>query len=89
MPSRQVPVGRFTLADVDAARQRADVVVHAVVGDLQIMAPGVYEDAAAALRAVSNGQPVNARRIALEVAWIRLIGIPDPPLAKQSRAGEK
>jgi hypothetical protein len=30
-------VGRFTLADVDAARQRSNIAEDAVVGDLQVM----------------------------------------------------
>ena len=69
---RQIPVGRFTLADVDAARQRADIVVHPVVGDFQVMRPGVREDTAAALGAVGDGQTIDARRVALEVARVRV-----------------
>ena len=39
---------------------------------LQIMAPGVHEDAAAALRAVGDCQAIDARRIAPEVARERV-----------------
>ncbi len=65
----------FALADVDAARERSGVVVDAVVGDLQVVAPGVDEDAAAALRAVGDAQAVDARRVALEVARERIVGV--------------
>src|SRR5271166_2413189 len=58
----------LTLADANAARKRAGIVVDAVVGDLQVMRPTVYEDAAAALGAVSDAQPIDAGRVANEVA---------------------
>ena len=37
----QVGIGMFALADGDAARQRALVVDDAVVGDLEVVRPGV------------------------------------------------
>ncbi len=67
--------GKFTLADVDAARQRSGVVVDPVVGDLQVMPPAVDEDAAAALGAVGDAQAVNARRVALEVAGEPIVAL--------------
>src|SRR5438309_3001613 len=63
---------KFALAYVYTARQRAGIVVDAVVGDLQVMAPAMYEDTAAALRAVGDAQPVDARRIAPEAARVRI-----------------
>ena len=77
----------FTLADVDAARERSGVVGDAVVGDLQVMAPGVDEDAAAALRAVADAQAVNARRVAPEVARERVVGRCGVGAATACRAG--
>ena len=41
--------GELALADVDTAAERSGVVRHAVVGDLEVMAPAVHEDGAAAL----------------------------------------
>src|SRR6266481_4942699 len=84
-------VGRweFTLTQVNAARKRAGIVVDPVVGNLQVMAPAVHKDAAAALRAVGDAQAIDARRIALEVAgeWIRPCSGPATAGRKQSRAG--
>src|SRR5205823_5573532 len=70
----QVWLREFALADVDAAGERSGVVVYAVVGDLQIVTPGVDEDTAATLRAVADSQAVNAGRIAPEVAGERVVG---------------
>src|SRR5512135_3940931 len=64
-------IGRFgelALVDGDAACQRSMVAVDTVVGYLQVMAPAVHEDATAALRTVGDGDAVNARRVAQEVA---------------------
>ena len=61
-------IGELTLANADAARERARIVVDPVVGDLQVMRPAVHEDAAAALGAVGDGQTIDARRVAIEVA---------------------
>src|SRR4051794_21949052 len=69
---RQEHIGMFTLADGDAAGHGALVVHDAVVGDLDIVAPGVNPDAAAALRAVLNGQAINAGRVAVEVTGERI-----------------
>src|SRR5256885_10934448 len=43
-----------------------------VVGDLQLVPPAVHEDATAALRAVLDGQPIDARGVAVEVARERI-----------------
>ena len=61
----EVRRSKFALADADAARERSGIVVDAVVGDLQVMRPAVHEDAAAALGAVGDAQPVDARRVAV------------------------
>ena len=45
----------FALTDGDAAGERSLVVVDAVVGNLEVVTPGVDEDAAAALGAVRSG----------------------------------
>jgi hypothetical protein len=45
--------GQLTLADADAARERAGIVVDPVVGDLQVMRPAVGEYAATALTLVA------------------------------------
>src|SRR5213078_1092813 len=63
---------KFTLPDVDPARERSGVVVDPVVGDLQVMAPAVHEDGAAALGAVGDAQAVDAGRIAPEAARERI-----------------
>ena len=63
---------KLALAQVDAARERSGVAVDPVVGDLQVMAPAVDEDAAAALGAVGDTQPVDAGRVAHEVAGERV-----------------
>src|SRR5262249_49174362 len=91
----------LTLADVDAAGERADVAVNTVVGNLQVVVPAVDEDTASALRAVGDGKAVNARRVALEVArervttvmavsrgeqrGLRRIGVGRPDLARIRR----
>src|ERR1700730_1989518 len=62
-------IGRLPLADIDAARECACVAVDTVIGNLQIVRPAVCEDTAAALRAVGDGDPVDSRWIAPEVAW--------------------
>ena len=71
--STQIRRREFALADVDAAGERSGVVVYAVVGDLQVMTPGVDEDAAAALGTVADAQTVDAGRIAQEVARERVV----------------
>src|SRR3989440_299537 len=63
---------KFALADADTARVGAGVVGDPVVRDLQLMSPAVHEDAAATLRAVLDGQAVDARRVAIEVARVRM-----------------
>src|SRR5690348_5559991 len=47
--------------------------MHPVIGNLQVVTPCVDEDAAAALGAVDHAEAVNARRIAEEVAGIRVV----------------
>src|ERR1035441_6201437 len=64
----QVRRTKFALAHADAARERAGIVVDPVVGDLQEMRPAVDEDAAAALGAVGDTQPIDARRVAHVIA---------------------
>src|ERR1017187_2151514 len=59
---------KFALADADAAGERTGIVVDPVVGDLQEMRPAVDEDAAAALGAVGDTQPIDARRVAHVIA---------------------
>ncbi len=71
-PANRVGTRELALTDVDATRERPGVVRDAVVGDLEVMPPAVHEDAATALRAVGNGQPVDAGRIAVEVARKRI-----------------
>src|SRR5205807_10032654 len=66
-PSLSVRGREFTLTDVDPARHRSGVVRDPVVGDLQVMPPTVHEDAAAALRAVLDGQRIDALWIGVEV----------------------
>jgi len=53
----------FPLADRDATRQCSLVVVDAVIGDLEVMGPGVHHDATATLGAVDNRQAVDPRRL--------------------------
>ena len=69
--SHEVGVRMFPLADRDAARQRALVVVDAIVGDFQVMGPSVHQDAAAALGTVDDRQAVNSRWVAIKVAGQR------------------
>ena len=69
----QVRRWEFTLAHVDAARESSGVVVDAIVGDLEIMTPGVDEDAATALGTVTDTQSINARWVAQEVARERVV----------------
>ena len=71
-PSLSVRGREFTLTDVDPAGHRSGVVRDPVVGDLQIMPPAVHEDATAALRAVLDGQRIDARWIAVEVTRERI-----------------
>src|ERR1700687_1459000 len=59
---------KFTLANVDTARKGSLIVVNAVVVDMQVMPPGVNEDGSASLGTVGDGQPIDARGVALEVA---------------------
>ncbi len=73
MSTGQVDVRMFALADGDAAGQCSLVVVDAVVGDLEVVAPAVDQDAAAALGTVGDGQAVDARRVAPEVARERIV----------------
>src|ERR1035441_7230823 len=61
---------KFALADADAAGERTGIVVDPVVGDLQEMRPAVDEDAAAALGAVGDTQPIDARRVANVIARV-------------------
>src|SRR5205814_8500344 len=65
-------IGMFALTHGDAARHGALVVEHAVVRDLELMTPGVNPDAAAALRAVLDGEAVNAGRVAGAGAGVRI-----------------
>ena len=65
--SVQVPHPELPLADGDAARERAGIAVDPVVGDLQVVVPGVHEDATTTLRAVGQREAVDARRVAQEV----------------------
>src|SRR5439155_23350322 len=68
----QVRVGIFTLAETNAARERSGIVEDPVVGDLQVMPPPVHEDATAPLGAVGDAHGIDARRVALEVARVRI-----------------
>src|SRR5512135_606890 len=61
-------LGELALVDGDTASQRSMVAVDTVVGYLQTMAPPVHEDATATLRTVGDGDAVNARRVAQEIA---------------------
>src|ERR1039457_6548322 len=61
---------KFALADADAAGERTGIIVDPVVGDLQEMRPAVDEDAAAALGAVGDTQPIDARRVANVIAGV-------------------
>ncbi len=63
-------VGRLHLPNGDATGERASVARHTGVGDLQVMVPAMHEDPAAALRAVGEGDAVDARRVAQEVARV-------------------
>src|SRR5439155_4045384 len=58
---------KFTLADTDAARERSGIVIDTVVGDFEEMRPTVHKDPAAALGAVGDRQPIDARGVADEV----------------------
>src|SRR5690349_11447691 len=62
----------FALADGDATRQRSLIVVNAVIGNLEVVSPSMDENAAAALGAVDETQSVDARRIAVVVARVRI-----------------
>src|SRR5580704_14718530 len=68
----EVTVAEFALADLDAPGQRSIVIANAVVGNFDVMTPAVDEDAAAALGTIGDNQPIDARRVAVEVAgeWI-------------------
>ena len=70
----ELDISVFASADRHAARHRALVVAHAIVRDLQVVRVGMYEDAAAALRAVADAQAIDARWIAIEVRRIRGLG---------------
>src|SRR5579864_2851739 len=70
--SVQICLRRFTLTDAQAAGQRSGVVEHTVVGDLQVVAPGMDKDAAAALRAVGNAHSIDTGRVALEITRIQV-----------------
>src|ERR1017187_5507185 len=63
---------KFALADADAAGERTGIVEDPVVGDLQEMRPAVDEDAAAALGAVGDAQPIDAGRVANVIARVRV-----------------
>ena len=82
-------VGCFALADDDTAAYGAGVVVDAVVGNFEIVAPAVYIDSAAALRAVGDAQPVNARRIALEVTGVRILVTVTAIVGRQLNGGHR
>jgi len=45
-----------------------------VIGDLDVMAPTVYVDAAAPLRTTADAQPIDAGWVAIEVARERILG---------------
>src|SRR5579864_7297326 len=68
---------KFTLAHVDAARERTRIVLDTVVGDLDVVTPPVYEDAATTLRAVGDGQAIDTRRVAPEVAGEAALSTPE------------
>ena len=65
------------MTDVDAARERTCIVLDTVVGDLNVVAPPVYEDAATTLRAVGDGQAIDTRRVAPEVAGEAALSTPE------------
>ena len=55
---------------VMAAREGSAIVVDPVVGDFHVMVPGMQPDTAAALRTVGEGQAIEARWVAKEVAGV-------------------
>ena len=63
---------RLGLADDDTAAECAAIVEDAVVGDFQIMAPTVYEDATAPLGTIGNAQTIDPRWVAQEVGDVEL-----------------
>ncbi len=64
------PVRHFHLANRDPPGERAGIAEDAVVGNLHVVVPAVQEDAATALGAVGEGNAIDARRVAEEVAGI-------------------
>ena len=71
--SRDLLGRKFALAYGDTARQRSLIVVDAIVGDFQVMRPRVYEDATTSLGTVGDGQAVDARRVAYEIARVQIV----------------
>src|SRR5205807_183526 len=61
---------RLGIADGDPTGNGSAIVVDAVVGDLQVVAEAVDENAATALRAVGEAHAVDTRRVAEEVGRI-------------------
>ena len=72
--TRQVCIRMFSLANGDTAGQGSLVIANSVIGDFQVMCPAVSEDAATTLRTVTDGQAVNTRRVAHEVAGKAAVG---------------
>src|SRR5262249_33250348 len=71
----QVSTRELALTNVDAARERTRIVLDAVVGDLDVVTPAMYEDGTTTLRAVGDRQTIDARRVAHEVAGERIPGV--------------
>src|SRR5215469_2222087 len=63
-------VGSLALSDRDTASHGSGVVIDPVVRNLQSMSPTVHEDSATTLRAVGDGQTIDARWVAEEVAGV-------------------
>ena len=78
---------KFTLADGNAASKGAGIVVNPVVADLDKVRPAVDEDAAAALGAVGDRQPINAGGVAHKVARIRVGRVGDGERAGSAVVG--
>src|SRR5437868_6926440 len=66
-------VNVFTLANGNAARQSPGIVVNPVVGDLNVVSPGMHKDSATTLRTITDAQSVDAGRVAPEIGGIRII----------------
>ena len=66
--TRDDRIREFAKTDRDTAGDRSSVREHTVVRDFEIVVPAVHEDAATALRAVGDGETVDTRRVAEEIA---------------------